>query len=188
MEAALREHCPGTTLQDVRCWFLMLWLEIAGGALIMGLPRAPPVRRLMLIAQQALSSGLLSALEQARVVHVAGKAVYGAQLDAAFVQSPRGEKLVEFVEGGLALAERGRVYVKAAALSRELSMLLLVRSKGEAGEARAASLARIDKLTALRRRALGTQGRLGRGSSAAGAAVHGHARNLAPAAVPFQMH
>ena len=148
LAAALRQHCPGTSLQDVRRWALLLWLDIGSSAVMTGRPRAPPAQRLLLVCQQALSGLPLTPLERARCVHTACKMVCGAELHAAALLAPRGQRLVELVEAGLAEAEAGRVHIRAAALARELSMLLMVRSKGEAGQARAASLARVDELMA----------------------------------------
>lgn len=158
LAVALLEQCPGTSLQDVRRWALLLWLDMAGSAALQRLPRARPVPRLLVVCQQALSSGLLSVLEQAKVVHIACKVVYGSELTTAYVQSRPGRHLVQLVEAALARAEAGAVHLKAATLARELCALLMARSKGEGAQAQAASVARIDELMAKCRRAAGGAG------------------------------
>lgn len=71
-----------------------MWLDLAGTAQLEGDPRAPALERLLLVAQQALDSGLLGRFEVVRVVHIVSKAIPGPQLQSSFVRSPRGAALI----------------------------------------------------------------------------------------------
>ncbi|KAL4440009.1 hypothetical protein ABPG75_003010 [Micractinium tetrahymenae] len=146
LEAGLQLHCPGRSLRDVRRWAMLMWLDLAGTACLVNDPRAPSLDRLLLVSQQALSSGLLSRFEVVRVAHIVGKAVPGQQMQAGFVRSPRGAALVGFLEGGIAKAQAWRVHKECAALARALYPLLLLRAQGAGGAERDAALARLDQL------------------------------------------
>lgn len=134
------------TLADVWRVATLMCLDMACVACMEGDHQAPSTERLLIVAQQALSSGLLSRFEVIRVAHIVSKAVPGRQLLGSFVRSPRGTALAAFLEAAIAKAEAWRVHKECAAVARALCLLLLLRAQGAQGAERDAALARINEL------------------------------------------